>query len=373
MRNAWSKSALVAISLAALVACTESPGGPSNGVSKTRQYAPAQAAAVSDFTRLLGLSLREANVRQAIHTALRLSPNYEHKVLLDEFLRSEAGSTVLAGIASASGRTISDLRSLVAGLPRLHFYVHIVEDRRSWLAESPVAVAAWIGDSIPLYAYTAAGDSFFVDRRSPNPVRPMALLFLGPDEPIAVRRSYGRVSMLLSSDDRFIESPSEEMNQECYPIEECEGGGGGGGGGVDGDTMWLDTLQTSYLCDNDNCAEGNELEIWAALPGGGSGQTLFCYGMPSVATRKANTFCYNNENKLHSTSPNETDSIYVDSKEIDTSPNPDDSLEEEISPYRNWLNVVDNPQGRHSRGMCDHDGSGCSGVLTLTIKWHPFN
>lgn len=274
-------------------------------------------------------------------------------------------------MTETTGRSAAELRSLAAAMPVTHFYVVFQRDRRSWEWASPLAVGAYRGDDIDLYGYTAAGDSFQIDKRSRDPARPMAFLYLGPNEPVLRRPTFLQMPMIV--DPRFIEGAAEVMRQECYPIEECGGGGEGGGGGSppDQDTLYLEEFQTENLCDN-LCGEQLELQIWATAPGGVGAPNVYCGGVPSGSATWPGHLCDDGYTKLHGTTPNDVSEMLVDAKEQDWTSG-DDSFEEDnlTRTFENWLTITPNTGGVASKWMCDHDSNhDCTtGRLRLQVRW----
>lgn len=102
--------------------------------------AAASAKEVSRVARGLALALRKEPVRLAVRDAMRASRVTEHKLVLHEFLASDAGSLVAAEAAGALGQSPQALEAAVKALPALDFYLPSREHRMTWRGEEGVAV-----------------------------------------------------------------------------------------------------------------------------------------------------------------------------------------------------------------------------------------
>ena len=372
------------------------PAGPLMPDAPDVSIDPSSRARIDEFSRLLALGMRDPAARAALHRSLRLSPVYEHKVVLSSFLETAEGAVVLASIAAASGRDLPALRSLAARLPTLQLYVPIIRDRRSWRSGEPIGVASAMGTETQLKAYTADGNSFPVDATRFAPELPMALLLLGPDEPMGVRRTARPMNSLVATAGEFIEGPEEWSNAAC--LEGCEGdGGGGGGGGSGGGTteamLHVDSIIVYHVCDHGRCLEGNEFQIWAGTVDGVPGRNLWCYGVhgaqwgtPPNEVRALDHCTYDGstwipQNVIHELRPDRLigREISVDMKELNSGViegddhfgwyigDPDDYWPyDETFP---WVTVRDNSGKRMDAQLSEEPADHGDHMIRLILKW----
>jgi hypothetical protein len=88
------------------------------------------------FARALG----NDDVRAAVRSAMRASLVSEHKLVLQEYVRTQNGQLLLETAARAAGRTPADLLAQIGTLPELDFYVASRDQRRLWDGNARVAV-----------------------------------------------------------------------------------------------------------------------------------------------------------------------------------------------------------------------------------------
>ena len=146
----------------------------------------ASTRALDSDTRSGGLAasmaraLAEASVRHAVLQALRSSPWVEHKLVLQEFVLTSAGSHFVAAVARAQGVSEREIRSQIAALPALDFYVPSREERLTWRGEDVVRVAIATSTAAPAVAFRPDGSAVpFLSAHAPGSV----LLLLHPAEP----------------------------------------------------------------------------------------------------------------------------------------------------------------------------------------------
>ncbi|MGH7720195.1 MAG: hypothetical protein ACREON_15305 [Gemmatimonadaceae bacterium] len=290
----------------ALAACdADLPPSPESDVTITAKKAASAPAASpeNNVARGIALALREHDVRVAIRDAMRASRFTEHKLVLQEFIQTEAGRAVVAAAAASSGLSESAFRSLIDQLPPLDFYVSRRDDRKSWRASANVEVA------IVMNERPAKFDIFRPDGRA---------LALTPEE-FNVRGSSRATLMLHPAESKSLrvgaqpDVPGEVISdpgdgewgghvrryrpdgttvdvqlahlipsavgaraglqapetisadEECGPtaIEECGSSGSGGGATSPRDTTLLRAYVIIETCDYLDCGQGNEFE-WRA-------------------------------------------------------------------------------------------------------------
>jgi hypothetical protein len=94
--------------------------------------------------RGIALAMADTQMRMQILTDLRNSPFSEHKVILQDYLRTGGGRHVLAAIERA-GMNSADLDRLLRDAPPIQFYVPISEQRWSWRGTPDIIVVADLG------------------------------------------------------------------------------------------------------------------------------------------------------------------------------------------------------------------------------------
>jgi hypothetical protein len=108
---------------------------------------------------------------------MRKSPLTEHKLVLQDFIRTPPGERLVRTAAARSGRPAGQLSAKIALLPPIDFYAPFREHRLSWRGTQDVLVAAAGGpDADTASAFGAEGESVIVDARLGVPARPILLL-----------------------------------------------------------------------------------------------------------------------------------------------------------------------------------------------------
>ncbi|MFL5539470.1 MAG: hypothetical protein ACJ8J0_10785 [Longimicrobiaceae bacterium] len=87
-------------------------------------------------------ALRNDEVRATVRNAMRASLVSEHKLVLQEYVRTQSGQLLVETAAAAAGLTPAALRSQIDALPELDFYVASRDQRRSWQGSAKIAVVA---------------------------------------------------------------------------------------------------------------------------------------------------------------------------------------------------------------------------------------
>ncbi|MBW3655642.1 MAG: hypothetical protein KY444_06020 [Gemmatimonadetes bacterium] len=198
---------------------------PARNVSAADQAAPGQTVA-----KALASALAEPSVRVRIRNAMRHSPHFEHKLLLQEFIDTNDGRFVLAAAARASGTTVESLRAQISGLPLMDFYVPVKEHRLNWRGSANVVVGLNmdVNDS-GLTGYTPAGQAVRLDSRDGVPAQTVIVLHPAePRMPGASRRS-GPGETIQDADEPLVTTSNTEVIE---PSDGCCMSGEGGGGGT---------------------------------------------------------------------------------------------------------------------------------------------
>lgn len=148
----------------------ESPSAPA-------KIARATEAAAQDVAGSIARAMQEPAVRAMVRDAMRASKVNEHKLVLQEFVATPPGQQVLAMAASAIGTSESSLRSRIADLPLLDFYMFGKIHRLTWRATPDVVVGAVFDPEIPsLTAYRTDGSTTTLRRSDGVPNAPFLVL-----------------------------------------------------------------------------------------------------------------------------------------------------------------------------------------------------
>jgi hypothetical protein len=186
------KSRFVALLAAASLAVACADAGPlgspaAKHPATSRSAAPAEMEA-REVGRALALAMARQDVRVQVRNALRRSPLTEHKLVLQEFVRSRAGEHVLRAAATATGQSAEALAARINALPAMDFYAPFREHRITWRASGDVLVGVTMDpDRMELEAFSTAGASVSLDARDGVPAA--ALLILHPAEPKGLREN----------------------------------------------------------------------------------------------------------------------------------------------------------------------------------------
>ncbi len=332
------------VALVALSSCTDGSTNPTEEVARSplvQQNLSAGSglaitAAAENVARLLALAMGQSEVRAAVLAAMRDSEASEHKLLLQRFLASPAGSQIYQALQQ-SGGSPGELRAELAALPALQFYVPIRSQRLSWEGDGNVVVVPQFeaGPTVSAYATDGTRSSLILDRaRLPE----QTLFLLQVAEPMARRLSVQRGSgstiqepgerdmgaVLLRrgtrdpfADSVFIDGTVGTLSEgECDPevaLEFCNTDPGGGGGGG----LKLVRLVNNGVEDG-TPFESLEFEMRAMPQSGGSETILRLTGISPFDDWQGSM--------LVSTQFATTQWIDVHTFETDGFPNPDDNF-----------------------------------------------
>ncbi|HYN82283.1 MAG TPA: hypothetical protein VES88_12330 [Gemmatimonadaceae bacterium] len=151
-----------------LGACADSPTAPSD--SFWHASASVSSAAPSDavrITRAIAYAMRDASIRKAVQTAMRSSLVNEHKLVLQDYLKTQKGAKLFSATAAALDVTPQTLNDLLANLPNLDFYLPFKAHRLAWKPTSDVYVATTFDpDAATLTAYGTNGQTILTRVRS---------------------------------------------------------------------------------------------------------------------------------------------------------------------------------------------------------------
>lgn len=194
----------------------------------------AMESSTQQLARGLALALGDPEIRVLVREAMQASPWREHKLVLQQFARTESGQKLIEAASVALELTPKALSLKVASLPELDFYMAFREHRTTWPTSSEVLVGATFDSHAPaLQAFDISGDAH--ELLLENGIPDTALIVLHPAEP-----KYRRALASLPAND-LIESPQERPSRERaiaanagpgyylyhYNIQEGDGWNGG--------------------------------------------------------------------------------------------------------------------------------------------------
>ncbi|MGH7571119.1 MAG: hypothetical protein ACREMK_04655 [Gemmatimonadota bacterium] len=171
------------------------------------------------------MALADPALSRELYEAIQASPWNEHKIVLQDFLRTAKGRAISRAAAANSGISSKQLMSRFQALPEMDMYLPFDEHRESWKGTPNLLVALLLDGEVPtVTAFSQAGLPTSLDAGDGVPRDP--LLILHPAE-FKQRRNPNPSSSLTGSAVVVVPGPGER--EECTP-ETCSGGGGGGGG-----------------------------------------------------------------------------------------------------------------------------------------------
>jgi hypothetical protein len=214
-----------------LAACSNRTESPLLAAHESAENASSadQAAQGRDVAKALASAFAEPSVRVRIRNAMRHSPHFEHKLLLQEFVDTNDGRFVLAAAAKASGTTVESLRAQISRLPPMDFYVPVTEHRLNWRGGDNVVLGLNMDvNDLSLTGYTSVGRAVRLDARDGVPAQTVIILHPAePRMPGASRRN-GPGETIQDPDEPLVSTSNMEVvepgDHEC-----CYSGGGGGG------------------------------------------------------------------------------------------------------------------------------------------------
>ena len=179
-------------------------------------------AAAQTLARDIALAMNDAAIRAHVRNAMRESRVTDHKLILQDFVRTRHGADFVRAIAAASGTTDDAVLARIDRLPAMDFYVPFQSHRLAWKGSPDLLVAASFQPDAPELSSFALDGSVQTLRLSDgSPAR--TLLILHPAEPTNVRPPNGQVD-----DGETIQSPDDDgVIIMAYPPPPDDGGGGG--------------------------------------------------------------------------------------------------------------------------------------------------
>ena len=268
---------------------------------------PSQASVLAEIeavTRAIALGMAQPSARHALRDAMRASPITDHKLLFQQYAASAAAEPLLRAAAAATGTTPAELRTRIAALPALDFFLPAEKQRLTWQGGSDYMVTwSLAGDPPPRVAYGSDGTTRAFDVTKARP--PEAVFFIEsaertspridrqPDVPgltiqdpgdgtlsgsVLIRDKTG-ISLTVNLVDWKRVQPQRFLPQQC--LEDCGGGGGDPPPPPPPppDTR-LERIITRNICDNNDCEHTNEFDF-RALKSNGATEVLQLEGVGS--------------------------------------------------------------------------------------------
>jgi hypothetical protein len=204
-----------------------------------------EANQAQDVARGIAVALANSRIRAHVRHAMRDSRWTDHKLVLQDYLHSNAGGELLEATASAMSLTSQALITHLDALPSLDFYLPFRSNRVSWRGAPDFLVASTFNKFAPtIQAFGVDGSTQELRLADGAPTRPLIILHpaevkgvIAASEP----RSTGETIESAAETGRArVMHPFGSVAAtfdllDCEPdTEQCdEGGGGGTGGGGD--------------------------------------------------------------------------------------------------------------------------------------------
>lgn len=141
----------------------------------------AERAALGRTARSLAIALNNPNLRQGLKVHLRAAPFKEHKVELASYLRRADAGEILARMASARGKTGSEILADLSQVRSVELYMPVKQQRETWLGDADVLVAAQLVEHDPIMAFDKLGNAVALDESAP-PTQP-TIVIVGAETP----------------------------------------------------------------------------------------------------------------------------------------------------------------------------------------------
>ena len=189
----------------------------------------AERAALGRVARSLAIALNNRGLRQQLKAHLRAAPFREHKVELASYLRRDDTGGVLAQVASAGGKTGSEVLASLNQVRSVELYMPVKQQRESWRGDADVFVAAQLVEHDPIMAFDKLGNAVQMDESAP-PTQP-TIVIVGAETrfnqpmPAATSRNANDLNGEAIGTLVALE-PAAAKLVACG--DDCGGGGGGG-------------------------------------------------------------------------------------------------------------------------------------------------
>jgi hypothetical protein len=219
----------------ALVGCADPAGpvtAPTTGspglLAEADASSAAERVALGKIGRLVATSLAEKSMRHQLKRDLRKAPFKEHKLELAQYLRSNDGKDLLAGMAR--GSSVDDVLTLVDEIRSLEFYMPVRKHRETWVGDGEVLVAVQLEEKDPIIAFDGSGRERNLDPDTPPEQATLSIVASETrfDQPMSV--SATNVGDMNGRSIGTLE-PRELEASALIAVDEDAGNGGGSSGG----------------------------------------------------------------------------------------------------------------------------------------------
>jgi len=265
----------------ALTGCEQStttapPAPPPHGSSQEIGVAVARAIA---------LAMAETPIRQQVLNDLRESPYSEHKVILQDYLRSPGGTRLLEAIERA-GIDSDSLSSSLQDTPPIQFYVPVTAQRTSWRGTPDILVVPNLVQAAPDVGFAPTGATQRLQLAQGLPSGAGAVFVLEWAEPM-FRRWAGPTAATETIElegESQIGSGRVERDASGRIVSMIDDTPEGGlrpnpsAMSIDSAGTWVDYINNLGVCDHDFC-DRLELQFFTTSPGGDYGANLLT-GIP---------------------------------------------------------------------------------------------
>lgn len=186
-----------------LGACADAPTATIEPLRASSSLAVPTPPDAQRLAQGLALAMRDPSIRRQVHGAMRASRFNEHKLVLQELVNKPEGENLLSATAAGLGQSLNSIKTAVASLPPLDFYLPFKTHRQTWKSTTDIYVATTFDPDAPtITAYGTNGQTLIL--RQDDGVPTVPLIILHPAEPKATR-----ATSLADSSEDLIESPAE--------------------------------------------------------------------------------------------------------------------------------------------------------------------
>lgn len=189
---------LVAVTPFIIAGCSDPVTAPAHSATSATAVAnkssvrTVQSATPADAQMVahgIALALNDPAIRSQVRDAMRASVVNEHKLVLQDFVRTANGQNLLTAAAASLKLTPTTFQKTMADLPRMDFYAPFETHRLTWRGTPDVLVATTFGDDAPtVTGYATDGSTVTLQKAQGVPTAPVLILQSGRTEG-AARRS----------------------------------------------------------------------------------------------------------------------------------------------------------------------------------------
>ncbi|HMI43501.1 MAG TPA: hypothetical protein VK516_07745 [Gemmatimonadaceae bacterium] len=170
--------ALIGTALA-LSACADQPTAPTLPPSLDLSASVTEGRKpTDDLSRGIAIALGDPTLRSELRDAMRASTLTNHKLILQEYLVTNAGTRLREGIATALKASSKDVDGLISAFPVMEMYLPFKEHRLSWRGGSELLIGATMDRSHTpvLHSFTTDGKQVALVRKDGTPKEPLLIL-----------------------------------------------------------------------------------------------------------------------------------------------------------------------------------------------------